>query len=90
MSENKIPAVIDGQKHSLRFRENGEFRVLLFTDIQGHPYMYNFDVSDQMEDNPKQHIVIRGADINIPKPEVGSGFKPVVDDWKEYEYDIDI
>ncbi|MBR2031593.1 MAG: DUF5119 domain-containing protein [Alistipes sp.] len=62
---------------------------ILFTDIQGHPYMYNFDVSDQMENNPEQHIVIRG-DIDIPKPEVGGGFKPEVDDWKEYEYDIDI
>lgn len=62
---------------------------ILFTDVQGHPYMYNFDVSDQMENNPRQHIVIRG-DINIPKPEVGGGFAPTVDDWKEFEYDIDI
>lgn len=62
---------------------------ILFFDIAGHPYMYNFDVSDQMENNPKQHIVING-DISIPKPEVGSGFRPEVDDWKEFEYDIDI
>ena len=62
---------------------------ILFTDVQGHPYMYNFDVSEQMENNPEQHIVIKG-DINIPKPEIGGGFKPEVDDWKEYEYDIDI
>lgn len=62
---------------------------ILFYDIAGHPYMYNFDVSDQMENNPRQHIVIEG-DINIPKPEIGSGFKPVVDDWKEFEYDINI
>ena len=51
--------------------------------------MYNFDVSDQMEDNPEQHIVIDGS-INIPKPEVGGGFKPEVDDWNEEIYDIDI
>ena len=62
---------------------------ILFIDIAGHPYMYNFDVSDQMEDNPRQHIVING-DIDIPKPEVGGGFAPTVDDWKEFEYDIDI
>ena len=75
-----------------REKTSGDVALLsiLFTDIQGHPYMYNFDVSAQMEDNPKQHIVIRGAEINIPKPEIGSGFKPVVDDWKEFEYDIDI
>lgn len=62
---------------------------ILFIDVAGHPYMYNFDVSDQMEDNPQQHIVING-DIDIPKPEVGGGFAPTVDDWKEFEYDVDI
>jgi hypothetical protein len=74
-------------------RENtsGDAAVLsiLFTDVAGHPYMYNFDVSDQMENNPEQHIVIHG-DINIPKPEFGSGFLPTVDDWDEHEYDLDI
>ena len=74
-----------------REKTSGEIALLsiLFTDVQGHPYMYTFDVSDQMEDNPEQHIVIK-ADINIPKPEVGSGFRPEVDDWKEFEYDVDI
>lgn len=74
-----------------REKTSGDVALLsiLFVDTQGHPYMYNFDVSDQMENNPEQHIVING-DINIPKPEIGSGFKPVVDDWKEHEYDIDI
>ncbi len=62
---------------------------ILFTDIAGHPYMYNFDVSDQMENNPAQHIVIK-ANINIPKPEIGGGFRPEVDNWKEYKYDIEI
>ena len=74
-----------------REKTSGDVALLsiLFTDIAGHPYMYNFDVSDQMEDNPRQHIVING-DIDIPKPEVGGGFAPTVDDWKEFEYDIDI
>jgi hypothetical protein len=74
-----------------REKTSGDVALLsiLFTDIAGHPYMYNFDVSDQMEDNPEQHIVING-DIDIPKPEVGGGFAPTVDDWKEFEYDIDI
>lgn len=62
---------------------------ILFTDKEGHPYMSNFDVSDQMIDNPERKIVIN-ADINIPKPEVGGGFMPEVEDWEEYEYDIDI
>lgn len=74
-----------------REKTSGDVALLsiLFTDTQGHPYMYNFDVSEQMENNPSQHIVING-DINIPKPEVGGGFKPEVDDWREHNYDIDI
>ena len=62
---------------------------VLFTDVQGHPYLYNFDVSEQMEDNPDHHIVIR-ADVNIPKPEIGGGFAPTVDDWKEHNFNIDL
>jgi hypothetical protein len=74
-----------------REKTSGDVALLsiLFFDIQGHPYMFNFDVSDQMENNPKQHIVIK-SDINIPKPEVGGGFKPEVDDWEENIYDIEI
>lgn len=74
-----------------RERTSGEQALMsiLFLDVAGHPYMYNFDVSNQMENNPEQHIVIDG-DISIPKPEVGGGFKPVVEGWKEYEYDIPI
>lgn len=62
---------------------------ILFTDINGHPYMYNFDISSQMVNNPEQHIVIE-HDINIPRPEVGGGFKPEIEDWEERQYDIDI
>lgn len=74
-----------------REKTSGEMARLsiLFFDTAGHPYMYSFDVSDQMENNPSQHIVIEGA-IDIPKPEVGGGFKPEVEDWKEFEYDIQI
>ena len=74
-----------------REKTSGEAALLsiLFFDTAGHPYMYNYDVSDQMENNPQQHIVIEGP-IDIPKPEVGGGFKPDVEDWKEFEYDIEI
>ena len=74
-----------------REKTSGEAALLsiLFFDTSGHPYMYNFDVSNQMEDNPEHHIVIEGA-IDIPKPEIGGGFKPDVEDWKEFEYDIEI
>lgn len=74
-----------------REKTSGDKAILsiLFTDVEGHPYMYNFDVSDQMENNPEQKIVIK-TDIEIPKPEVGGGFKPEVEGWDEYEYDIQI
>lgn len=74
-----------------REKTSGDVALLsiLFIDVQGHPYMYNFDVSNQMENNQKQHIYIN-TDINIPKPEVGGGFKPEVDDWEENVYDIEI
>ena len=74
-----------------REKTSGDAAILsiLFTDVAGHPYMYNFDVSDQMEDNPLQHIVINGV-IDIPKPDVGGGFAPTVDEWKEFIYDVDI
>jgi hypothetical protein len=74
-----------------REKTSGESAILsiLFTDVQGHPYMFNFDVSDQMDNNPEQKIYIK-ADINIPKPETGGGFKPDVDGWYEHNYDIEI
>lgn len=74
-----------------REKTSGDVALLsiLFTDVQGHPYLYNFDVSEQMENNPAQHIVIK-ANINIPKPEIGGGFRPEVDDWEEHIYDIPI
>lgn len=74
-----------------REKSSGDMALLsiLFSDTNGHPYLYNFDVSDQMENNPEQRIVLN-VDINIPKPEIGGGFKPDVDDWKEHEYDINI
>lgn len=74
-----------------REKTSGESAILsiLFTDVQGHPYMYNFDVSDQMENNPEQKIYIK-AEIDIPKPEAGGGFKPEVDGWYEHNYDIEI
>ncbi len=92
VSAQRRSAVITSRFETFgREKTSGDAALLsvLLLDVQGHPYMYNFDVSEQMENNPEQHIVIRG-DINIPKPEVGGGFKPEVDDWKEYEYDIEI
>lgn len=60
---------------------------VLFTDVQGHPYLYNFNVSSQMEDNPEQHIHI-SYPVDIPKPTDGGGFRPEVDDWNEFIYDV--
>lgn len=35
--ENALPEALQNQKHTLRFDENGEFRVLVFGDVQAGP-----------------------------------------------------
>ena len=35
--KNNLPEALNGQKHTLRFRKNGEFRTLVFTDVQAQP-----------------------------------------------------
>lgn len=35
--ENAVPVALQNQKHTLRFDENGEFRVLVFGDVQAGP-----------------------------------------------------
>ena len=35
--ENSLPEALQNQKHTLRFDENGEFRVLVFGDVQAGP-----------------------------------------------------
>lgn len=62
---------------------------LVFTDVAGKGYVYNFDVSDQFVDNPEQIIRLK-FDIDIPKPETpgDGGFAPVVDEWEDVNTDI--
>lgn len=37
VDENAVPTALRNQKHTLRFDENGEFRVLVFGDVQSGP-----------------------------------------------------
>ncbi len=37
MSGMPVPESLLGQKHTLRFRKNGEFRAIVFTDVQAYP-----------------------------------------------------
>ena len=62
---------------------------LVFTDISGKAYIYNFDVSSQFVDNPEQIIRIE-LDIDIPKPitDGDGGFVPEVDEWEDVNTDI--
>lgn len=62
---------------------------LVFTDLAGKGYVFNFDVSDQMRNNKDQIIRII-HDIDIPKPITsgGGGFAPVVDEWEDINTDI--
>lgn len=62
---------------------------IVFTDISGKGYVYDFDVSDQFPGNKEQIIRIQ-TDIHIPKPITSGdgGFAPKVDEWDDINTDI--
>ena len=61
---------------------------LVITDTAGGQYQYNYDVTDQFENNPAQKIIIDSG-IDIPEPSVGGGgFLPSVGEWKDVITDI--
>ena len=62
---------------------------LVFTDIAGKGYVYDFDVTDQIINNKDQVIRIV-LEIDIPKPMTSGdgGFSPDVEEWKDVVTDI--
>ena len=71
--------------------DNGQKQILslVFTDLAGKGYVFDFDVTDQIRNNKDQIIRIT-AEIDIPKPITSGdgGFAPVVDDWDDINTDI--
>ena len=71
--------------------QNGQKQILslVFTDISGKGYVFDFDVTLQMLNNKDQIIRIK-TEIDIPKPITSGdgGFAPVVDEWDEINTDI--
>ena len=71
--------------------QNGQKQILslVFTDISGKGYVFDFDVTLQMLNNKDQIIRIK-TEIDIPKPLTSGdgGFAPVVDEWDEINTDI--
>lgn len=65
---------------------------LVFTDIAGNGYSFDFDVSDQFVSNPEQIITIETDKIHIPTPITSGsgGFVPDVDEWDDVNTDIKI
>lgn len=63
---------------------------LVFTDIAGNNYSFDFDVSSQFVNNPQQIIKLETEDIHIPKPITSGsgGFAPKVDEWEDINTDI--
>lgn len=59
---------------------------LEITDTGGEEEYFNFDVTDQF-DNNKDHWIIIDEEIVVDKP-VGGGFLPTVDEWENIETDI--
>lgn len=59
-------------------------------DRAGQDFMFQYDVTDQFEDNEQRYIVIEEP-LVIEEPKVeGGGFQPVVDDWDEIVTDIEL
>ena len=71
--------------------ESGVAQVLslVFTDVSGKGYVYDFDVSSQFPGN-KEQIIRIVTEIHIPKPipSGDGGFAPVVDEWDDVNTDI--
>lgn len=67
---------------------------LVVTDTGGKGHEFNFDVTDQFEDNPEQIICIKTADMVIDEPDItgdgGGGLAPEVDEWDDIIIDIPI
>lgn len=71
--------------------DNGQKQILslVFTDIAGKGYIFDFDVTDQIRNNKDQIIKIK-TEIDIPKPITSGdgGFAPVVDEWDDINTEI--
>lgn len=77
---------------------NAESRLwltILITNTDGTTAEWHRDITDEFhEEDPDddRQIIIVEPEIDIPKPETGTGggFTPIVDDWEEEQYDINI
>ena len=71
--------------------DNGQKQILslVFTDVAGKGYVYDFDVTDQIRNN-KDQIIRINMEIDIPKPITSGdgGFAPKVDEWEDINTDI--
>ena len=71
--------------------DNGQKQILslVFTDVAGKGYVYDFDVTDQIRNN-KDQIIRINMEIDIPKPITSGdgGFAPKVDEWDDINTDI--
>ena len=63
---------------------------VVVTDTSGGQYQYDFDLTEQFENNPAQHLSVE-TDIDIPEPsQGGGGFNPTVDEWDDISQDIEL
>ena len=67
---------------------------LVVTDTGGVGHEFNFDVTEEFEDNPEQIIRIKTDKVVIDEPEIpdggGGGLAPDVDEWDDIIIDIPI
>ena len=63
---------------------------VVVTDTSGGQYQYDFDLTEQFENNPAQHLSVE-TEIDVPEPSKGGGgFNPTVDEWEDISKDIEL
>ncbi len=63
---------------------------VVVTDTSGGQYQYDFDLTEQFENNPAQHLSVE-TEIDVPEPsQGGGGFRPTVDEWEDINQDIEL
>ena len=101
-SLSPVTIYLDMEKDAANNRLTGRFETfgkiadqrsvlsVVVTDTSGGQYQYDFDLTEQFENNPAQHLSVE-TEIDVPEPSKGGGgFNPTVDEWEDISKDIEL